>query len=221
LFVLTGAGLSAGSGIPTFRGKGGGIWKNHQLLKYAFAETFEKDPEGMCLVHEAARTMVDGLRPNAGHAAIHELSRDREVCLFTQNADGYHQRAGDRAMEIHGTLHALRCSRCVHRTEAPFGCHIGSFACPACGGWMRHDVVWFGEPVRHVDELVDALETCDAVLLVGTSGLVTDTKGIAQYARKRRVPVVEVNPALLTPATFWTTVTIREPAETVLPNLVS
>lgn len=220
VMVLTGAGLSAASGIPTFRGKGG-LWKHRSLMKYAFAETFVTDPEGSHNAHETARQLIDGHEPNAGHYALRELAHSRKVDVFTQNADGYHERAGQKAYEIHGTIHALLCPTCGERRALPQGAPVESFACATCGSKTRHDVVWFGESVRHVDELNESLREADTVLLIGTSGLVTNTWDIARFSRGLGKSVIEVNPSLVTPATLWTTVSLRERAEIILPQLVA
>lgn len=218
--ILTGAGLSLASGIPTFRGSANALWKNPELLKYAFAETFATDPDGMWRAHEDMRALVDSHESNIGHRAIHAMGTGRDVEIFTQNVDGYHARVGDRAKELHGTLHAMRCCTCPYRVSNEVGIPA-PHSCPQCGNWLRHDVVWFGEDVRFMAEFALAARSADLVLLIGTSGLVTDTALIAREARARNVPVIEINPALCTPATRWSTVSLRGPAERVLPDLVA
>jgi NAD-dependent deacetylase len=222
LCILTGAGLSAPSGIPTFRGVGG-LWKQRGLLSYAFPEAFASDPQGCLEVYERARQQMNACDPNNGHRAICALRERHDIDLFTQNVDGLHARVGDDAKEIHGSMHALRCMDplCHHRIPLAHGTPIETVHCPQCGSRLRHDVVLFGEPVRHMDEMREALIYADAVLLVGTSGLVTDTRTIAREMREREKPVIEINPAWLTRATWWTTLSIRESAHLALPALAA
>lgn len=218
--VLTGAGLSVASGVPPFRGKGG-IWDQDEILQYAFPDLLHAHPAHVWSYYERARILTAGCTPNAGHLAIRELANHTKVDLFTQNVDGLH---GSTARELHGSLHRYRClaSCCENRYGAyerllptPFS------SCPTCRSAMRHDVVLFGEKVQHVKTFRASLRAADVILLIGTSGLVTSTQKIALAARFTGKYVVEINPARFTPATLWTNVSIRAPAEDVLPELVA
>lgn len=219
--ILTGAGISVASGLPTFRGPGG-LWNRRNLLKYACAEILDEDPVGAWQAYEAMRLLVDAQKPNPAHHALHVWLQNRpQGKLFTQNVDGYHAAAGDQALEMHGNIHRLRCRACNYAKQSVAGQLNLHPACPECGAWLRHDVVLFGEPVKHADEFLSMLESCDLVVLIGTSGWVTDTQAIARDARRRRLPVMEIDPALFTRASWWTTHRFREKAEYLLPELVA
>ncbi len=222
--VLTGAGISVASGLPTFRGNGGALWRNAGLLKYAHVDILDRDPVGAWQAHESMRLLIEAQRPNEAHHAIHRWLAARPAGkLFTQNVDGYHNLAGDEAGELHGNISFLRCRKpgCGHFSRAPQGTYESVPSCPSCGCWLRHDAVLFGEPVRHAREFEDFLDQCDLVMFVGTSGLVTDTRAIAKYARGRGIQVLEIDPAWFTRATCWTTIKFREKAEYILPELVA
>ncbi len=219
--ILTGAGISVASGLPAFRGRGG-LWNSRELLKYACAGILDEDPVGAWKAYEAMRLLVDAQGPNPAHHAIHHwLGQRPRGRLFTQNVDGYHALAGDHANELHGNIHRVRCRACDHSETPPAGQWNGRPACPRCGNWLRHDVVLFGEPVQHAQAFTDFLDVCDMVVFVGTSGWVTDTQAIARFARRRKLPVMEIDPALFTRATWWTTHRFREKAEYLLPELVA
>lgn len=222
VFVLTGAGISVASGIPSFRGKGG-LYNKPEFLKWAFPESHEQDPIGGWQAFEMARETIGRAKPNAAHEALAAFARGREVNLFTQNVDGLHACAGGVAKEIHGSLHRYRCQNqsCTHVEEAPENVLAEPKRCPLCHASLRHDVVLFGENVRHVASLKEALIRCDTVLLVGTSGVVTDTGTIARSAKHFGKRVIEVDPSWFTRATFWTSTSIRQPAERALPLILT
>lgn len=222
VFVLTGAGISVASGIPSFRGKDG-LYTRPDFLKWAFSESHVQDPIGGWRAFETARVMIGRAKPNLAHEALATFARGRDVKLFTQNVDGLHASAGGVANEIHGSLHRYRCQNlsCTHTETAPSEALSELRHCPLCRTILRHDVVLFGEPVRYVDDLHEALMRCDVVLFVGTSGVITDTCALARSARHHGKTVIEVDPALFTRSTPWTSTSIRQPAEYALPLLLT
>jgi NAD-dependent deacetylase len=207
VFVLTGAGVSAESGIPTFRGDGG-LWRNFRPEELATPQAFERDPKTVWEWYDWRRGLVAKAEPNAAHRALAALDATRATTIATQNVDGLHQRAGSKhVIEVHGSIWTLRCIACEaqrdDRTsplpELPPECD--------CGGLMRPGVVWFGEPL---DDLLFAAAMRDAqafdlTLVVGTSAVVYPAAGLADAAIEAGHPVIEVNaePTPLSPrATF-------------------
>lgn len=189
--VLTGAGVSADSGIPTFRGAGG-LWRNYRAPDLATPEAFERDPALVWEWYEWRRGLIREARPNAAHEAIARLAN---AFVITQNVDGLHARAGSRnIVELHGNIFRVRCTREGTRTmhEHPFD------AIPprcACGALLRPDVVWFGEALSN-DDLAAAsaaVHGADLVLIVGTSGVVYPAAGLVHVARGL---TIEVNPEM-------------------------
>ena len=201
LVVLTGAGISAESGISTFR-DAGGLWENHRLEDVATPEGFEADPDLVHRFYNARRAQLHQVAPNAAHFALAALERAwagrGDFLLVTQNVDDLHERAGSaRLLHMHGELRRLRCAACgyTHRHEDEAGAHL---ACPACGedGVMRPDIVWFGEIPYHMDEIAAALDAADTFCAIGTSGLVYPAAGFAAEARHngRGCTLIEINP---------------------------
>jgi len=192
VLVLTGAGISAESGLATFRGAGG-LWEGHPVEQVASPEGFAADPELVWRFYSLRRRDAAAAQPNAAHAALATLEErlgDRFL-LVTQNVDGLHARAGSvRLVEIHGTLWRTRCSRCMRppRPDASFPVEAPLPRC-ACGALMRPDIVWFGEMLdpavtRRVDRFMrEAAGAPFVFLAVGTSGTVYPTAGYVQAAR--------------------------------------
>ncbi len=188
---FTGAGLSAESGIPTYRGSGG-IWEKYDWEEYACQRAFDRDPEKVWEFHDERRRFVKACEPNDGHRII---AATPGATVVTQNIDGMHQRAGSKGViELHGSLWRVRCARCrtvLENLEAP----IGSRRC-GCGGWRRPDIVWFedmldGETVRAAG---DAIARCDLLVSVGTSGVVYPAADLPRLALSRGAVTVEINP---------------------------
>src|SRR5262245_44164484 len=222
VLVLTGAGVSAESGVPTFRGPEG-LWRRHRPEELATPDAFARDPALVWEWYAWRRGVIAPLRPNAAHVAIARLeARTKEFLLATQNVDGLHHGAGSqRLVELHGSLWRVRCTACgeeredrrVPLSELPPRC--------VCGGLLRPCVVWFGESLPDValQAAFAAGETADVVLVVGTSSVVYPAAAIAPAARARGAFIVEVNPEE-TPLTHLAHVSFRASAAAVVPALV-
>jgi NAD-dependent deacetylase len=216
--VLTGAGISAESGIPTFRGPGG-LWRNFKAEDLATIEAFSRDPTLVWEWYESRREVIAGAEPNPAHYAIAKLPH---CTVITQNVDELHQRAGSpNVLEIHGSIWKLRCMRCgttrkelsVPLPEIPPRCE--------CGGVLRPGVVWFGEelPFDVWDNAQQAVDNCDVLLVVGTSAVVYPAASLVPFAKLAGALVVEVNPDE-TPLSAEVDHTIRGRAGEVLPQLL-
>jgi NAD-dependent deacetylase len=201
LVVFTGAGVSKESGIATFREAQEGLWEQYDPLQLATLEGYLSDPPLAWRWYQHRFGMIERAQPNAGHKAIAELeSLLPRVVVATQNVDGLHQRAGSSdVIELHGSMHRFTCLYGLHG-----GYSRRDFAdqtavppvCPACGKILRPDVVWFGEPLprREVDRAFDLAERCDAMLIVGTSGVVHPAALLPVTAKRSGAFVVDVNP---------------------------
>ncbi|KRA45385.1 NAD-dependent deacylase [Pseudoxanthomonas sp. Root630] len=200
--MLTGAGMSAESGIPTFRGTRDSLWSRFDPMRLATADAWREDP---ALVWGWYRWRMQGVRdaqPNAGHRALAELARHVPLSLVTQNVDDLHERAGSVVDgHVHGSLFALRCFACGRAHTALDDYMEGAqrvepMRCTACGDRIRPGVVWFGEalPDDAWASAVDAAERCALMLVVGTSGLVYPAAGLPALARRHGATVVEINP---------------------------
>ena len=221
--VLTGAGISAESGIPTFRDALTGLWSRFRPEELATPEAFERNPVLVWEWYEARRAQVLKTAPNAGHRALATLAqRIPRLTLVTQNVDGLHQRAGSTGvLEYHGNILRDRCvdEQVVRERAANV---TGLPRCAACGAMLRPDVVWFGEgipiePMRRADA---AARECDVFLSVGTSSLVYPAAGLAEIALRRGATVVEVNPNP-TDLSPLADVVLRGPSGVVLPQLLA
>jgi NAD-dependent deacetylase len=194
--VLTGAGVSAESGVPTFRGAGG-YWRERHFSTLATPEAFDADPRLVWDWYLERRRTVSACEPNAAHRAIAAWSRRGAGRLVTQNVDGLHERAGaDRAIRLHGSLWRNRCTRCGRERLDEALDHPDLPRSPCCGALERPAIVWFGEslPIDAIGEAIAAARAADAVLVVGTSGTVQPAAGLVTLARSRGARVVDVNP---------------------------
>ena len=231
--VLTGAGISAESGVPVFRGAGG-LWRQFRPEELATPEAFARQPELVWQWYLWRRERIARAEPNEGHRAIARWQQTRGgVSLLTQNVDGLHQRAcleraqrvegaGSSApVELHGNLWRVRCAAgCGFRardieTDPP----RRELRC-GCGAWIRPEVVWFGEPLDAdvMDEASTAIEHAEVVLVVGTSAVVYPVAGLPYRAKRRGARVVEIN-VDDTPLTSEVDAVLRGPAGEVLPEL--
>ncbi|HEV2605188.1 MAG TPA: NAD-dependent deacylase [Microvirga sp.] len=199
IFVLTGAGVSAESGLGTFRDKGG-IWSRFDPLKLATPEAFAHDPDQVHAFYNARRANLITAEPNEAHRALVRLEaglKDRggDLVLCTQNIDDLHERAGsERVIHMHGELLKARCLRC--EAVVPWREDLSvEVPCPACshGGGLRPHVVWFGEMPLEMDTIYDALERADLFVAMGTSGSVYPAAGFVTEARGRGIRTCEIN----------------------------
>ena len=198
IVVLTGAGISAESGLATFRGAGG-LWEGHRVERVATPEAFARDPELVHRFYNARRRgLLDpAIRPNAAHEALARLERDwpGEVLLVTQNVDDLHDRAGSRRLvHMHGELLRALCQACGMSADWRLDLGPGS-VCPGCGvaGRLRPDIVWFGEMTYRTDEIYQALAGCVLFVAVGTSGQVYPAAGFVREALAAGACTVELN----------------------------
>lgn len=218
--ALTGAGISAESGVPTFRGEEG-LWRNFRPEDLATPEAFARDPRLVWEWYAWRQGVVEGCEPNPAHQALVRLEQEWPgFTLITQNVDGLHARAGSiRILELHGNLFRARCVREADvrdfraEGELPPRC--------SCGGLLRPQIVWFGESLdeRTIELAVQAVEECELLLLVGTSALVTPAALLPVIARRSGAEVIEVNPHP-TGASDLAAVALRLPAAQALPRLV-
>jgi NAD-dependent protein deacetylase/lipoamidase len=190
LVVLTGAGISAESGLPTFRGAGG-LWEGRAVEEVATPQAWERNPRLVWRFYQERRAQLGRVRPNAAHEALSRLQTELEragdsLTLVTQNVDGLHERAGSRPLAMRGSLARLVCERCgaggvdlVHLDPEAF------VPCRSCDfERLRPDVVWFGELPHHLEEIEEALTSATDFLAVGTSGAVWPAAGFLQTARR-------------------------------------
>jgi NAD-dependent deacetylase len=196
IVILTGAGVSAESGLATFRGPDG-LWEGHRVEDVATPEAFARDPELVHKFYDARRAKLALVEPNEAHRALARLDSEwpGELLLVTQNVDDLHERAGSkRLINMHGELASGWCLRCNQRfgwTE-PMGEGAG---CPDCGttGMVRPDIVWFGEMPYEMERIDEALRNCDLFVSIGTSGAVYPAAGFVQTARYCGVATLEMN----------------------------
>jgi NAD-dependent deacetylase len=194
IVVLTGAGLSAESGLGTFRGQGG-LWENFRLEDVATPEGFARDPVRVHGFYNLRRSRHKVARPNAAHLALARLEREHgNVLTVTQNIDALHEAAGtQRLIHMHGELERALCAGCG--ASAPWKDDLGiETLCAACGqAAMRPDVVWFGEMPREMERIYEALSRCDLFMSIGTSGTVYPAAGFVLEARAAGAHTVELN----------------------------
>lgn len=191
--VLTGAGISAESGLRTFRASDG-LWEDHRIEDVATPEGFRHDPALVMRFYNERRAAAAAAQPNDAHRALARLGAHVDLTLITQNVDDLHERGGSaRVIHMHGALDSALCGGCGGRWSAP---RIMTFQdpCPTCGKpRTRPDIVWFGEIPYHMEAIWQAVETADIFAAIGTSGQVYPAAGLAQHARRRGVHTVELN----------------------------
>lgn len=199
VFVLTGAGVSAESGVSTFR-DAGGIWSKYDFRDVATPEGFARDPARVHEFYNWRRKYLQDAEPNAAHRALARLEAELErrggrLFLCTQNVDDLHERSGSReVLHMHGELLKVSCARCG-ATRAERGDISVETVCEACGraGGVRPDVVWFGEMPRELDRIADEVAAADLFVSLGTSGTVYPAAGLVQAARAAGVRTCELN----------------------------
>ena len=194
--VLTGAGISAESGVPTFRGEGG-LWKQFRAVDLATPEAFSRDPKLVWEFYNWRRELIAPLSPNPGHFVLAEIERRvPRFTLITQNIDGLHLEAGSRnIIELHGNLWKVRCTGCetvredmrIPLPELP--------ACESCSSLLRPHVVWFGEMLDSLvmDSAYEAIADCDLMMVIGTSGTVQPAASMGVQAKRNGAAVAEIN----------------------------
>jgi NAD-dependent deacetylase len=222
--VLTGAGVSAESGVPTFRDAQTGLWARYRAEELATPEAFARDPDLVWRWYAWRRRLVEAAEPNAAHHALARMEAlVPEFLLVTQNVDGLHARAGSRRMvELHGDIRRTICSRERCEVELDRAASHGEHAptCPRCGAKLRPAVVWFGEPLpaAELQQAMTAAGRCDVLLSVGTSGLVVPAAWLVPIARDAgaAVGVINTNPFPGEPGVEQ----LIGRAATVLPQLV-
>lgn len=219
IVFFTGAGMSAESGVPTYRGRGG-VWSQYNWEEYACQEAFDRDPEKVLKFHELRRKSVLACAPHAGHHSIAELEkRHPHVWVVTQNIDGMHQRAGNsNVIELHGSLWRLRCPS--HGISEDIGETFKSFKCEHCGQWLRPDITWFGDMLNQdvISEANVIIRQCDLFISIGTSGVVWPAAGFPKIARDNGAFCIEINPEPNEMSPLYNE-SIRETAGNALPHL--
>jgi NAD-dependent deacetylase len=210
--VLTGAGISAESGIPTFRGSDG-LWKNYRAEDLATPEAYRQNPRLVWEWYKMRFETVMKAKPNAAHYALAKLAEEKELTLVTQNVDGLHERAGSsNVLELHGNITKSRCERCGFLEALQEGFEIPP-VCKTCGSRMRPNVVWFGEtlPQTVFQKAVRAFASCEVALIIGTSGVVEPAASLARLAKQQGAFVIEINPTE-TPLSFVADLSLRTSA---------
>jgi NAD-dependent deacetylase len=195
IFILTGAGVSAESGVATFRGPDG-LWEGHRVEDVATPEAFRRDPALVQKFYDARRAKLRTVQPNLAHKALARLDAEwpGELMIVTQNVDDLHERAGaKRVLHMHGELKSAWCLACNGRVRWEEDLGHGP-PCPACGeAKLRPDIVWFGEMPYEMDRIDSALMNADLFVSIGTSGAVYPAAGYVQTARYRGARTLEMN----------------------------
>lgn len=221
--VLTGAGISAESGVPTFRDAQTGLWAKFQPEELATPEAFQRNPKLVWEWYQWRFEMVRSVKPNPGHYALVEIEkRVPKFTLVTQNVDGLHTKAGSQnVLELHGNITRYKCFDDDAPVESWPSTQEVPPKCPRCGGLIRPDVVWFGEtlPSGAFDAAEKAAKTCDVFLSVGTSSVVFPAARLPGEALRAGATVVEINPTR-TPLTDRVTLAFQRPSGECLPELV-
>jgi len=220
--VLTGAGISAESGVPTFRGQEG-IWRQYRATDLATPEAFARDPRLVWEFYNWRRKVLAPLRPNKGHLALVELEkRISRFTLITQNIDGLHHAAGSKnVLELHGNIWYVRCTGCGKTTEDRTVPLPEPPACGRCGGLLRPHVVWFGEmlDVTILEKAQETTQSSQVMLVVGTSGIVQPAASMGMNAKTHGAFVAEIN-LEPTPHTGVYDLSIHGKSGEILPQLL-
>lgn len=225
--MLSGAGISAESGVPTFRDDKNGLWARFDPYELSSVQGWLEHPERVWGWYLWRHHLVSQVAPNAGHRAVADWQDHAEVSVITQNVDDLHERAGSNPVHhLHGSLFEFRCADCAVAYHGP----VPEMAEPAleveppvcaCGGLIRPDIVWFGEalPEGPWQQSVAAVQAADVVVVVGTSSLVYPAASLPELALARGIAVIEVNPEP-TPLSAHVTAAFRESASVTLPTLL-
>lgn len=227
--VLSGAGMSAESGVPTFRDVQDGLWARYDPMTLATPEAFAERPALVWAWYLRRLQLVRQVQPNEGHRAVADLARRHPVEVFTQNVDDLHERAGStRVGHLHGDLLGFRCADCgrAHEGDVEVPDEVAEEMapplCPHCGGNIRPGIVWFGEtlPADVFSAAERAMRRASLVVVVGTSGVVHPVAGLPLVAVSAKVPCLEINP-VETELSDWMRWCWRATSAKALPELVS
>ena len=221
IVVVTGAGISQESGIPTFRGKDG-LWKKHDPMKLATIDAFYDDPRLVWEWYEDRRKNILAAEPNPGHTAIAELEKFAKVVVLTQNIDGLHQKSGStNVLELHGSIIRIKCTVCDFKDEISSRFEELPPRCK-CGEILRPDVVWFGEslPQDVWSEAIIHSNSCDVMIIAGTSLVVSPANTLPIYAKQNNALLIEVNPEKTIMSTD-VDLSLKITSANALPKLVS
>ncbi|HLA22886.1 MAG TPA: NAD-dependent deacylase [Nitrosopumilaceae archaeon] len=221
IVFVTGAGISQESGIPTFRGNDG-LWKKYDPMKLATIDAFYQDPKLVWEWYEDRRKNILAAKPNAGHVAIADLAKYKEVWVLTQNIDGLHQRAGCKnVLELHGSIITIKCTVCNFKDKITTSFSEIPPLCK-CGNILRPDVVWFGEPLPQDvwGEAMMQASMCDVMVVAGTSLAVSPANMLPIYAKQNGALLIEINPEE-THMSQNMDLSIRSTSAKALPELVS
>ncbi len=220
IVFFTGAGLSAESGIPTYRGAGG-LWGSYDYESYACQRAFDADPNKVWDFHDERRRRMAAADPSQAHRIIAAVGQSHpSVAVVTQNIDGLQQRAGSTdVIELHGSIWRVRCA-CHPAPQEDLGVPLEPRSCPGCGLWRRPDIVWFEDPLQPepIARALAALETCDLLLSIGTSGVVYPAASLPEIASRRGSRCIEINPEP-TQVSSWYDTHYREQASAALSAL--
>jgi len=221
--VITGAGISAESGVPTFRGENG-LWRSYRPEDLATPEAFTRDPKLVWEWYNWRRELISNCTPNSAHLFISYLeSLIPEFLLITQNVDGLHKRGGSRnIIEIHGSIWDIKCSKCLYLSENRDLPIIYPPLCPQCQNILRPGVVWFGESLdyRKLEESVNFIAASDLLIVIGTSGIVQPVASLPFQGKQinKKLKIIEINPTS-TPITNISDLFIKEPSAKFLSDL--
>lgn len=230
IVILTGAGVSKESGVPTFRDAIDGLWSKYDPQQLATKEAFQANPRLVWDWYEYRRGLVRQAQPNPGHLALAELEkRCPELILITQNVDDLHEQAGSRnIIHLHGNIAQSKCffdcqgsPTLIDVSQITWDQTNGPPPCPYCGRWVRPDVVWFGEmlPANALDAAYNASRSADLMLVIGTSGMVEPAAGLPRLARQTGAKVIEMNPDA-TPLTRYADLKLSGASGVILPQLI-
>lgn len=218
---VTGAGISQESGIPTFRGKDG-LWRNYDAMKLATIDAFYDNPKLVWEWYNERRQNIFASKPNEGHKAIAELENFVDVVVLTQNIDGLHQKAGSsKVLELHGSIVRIKCTMCDFKDEIFTDFSEFPPLCK-CGNVLRPDVVWFGEglPQNVWQEAIIHANSCDIMIIAGTSLVVSPANTLPFYAKQNNATLIEVNPdeTIMTSDMDYS---VRSTSAKTLPEMIS
>ena len=222
IVFVTGAGISQESGIPTFRGTDG-LWRKYDPMQLATIDAFYDDPKLVWEWYEERRKNILQAKPNAGHFAIAELEKYKEVTVLTQNIDGLHQRSGStKVLELHGSIIRIKCSVCDFNDNIPTSFDKLPPKCNSCNNILRPDVVWFGEPLPQDiwNQAISEANSCDVMIIAGTSLVVSPANTLPVYAKQNNALLVEINPEE-TIMSSEMDLALKMTSAKALPNLIS